>query len=267
MQRLPVDSSDIVSIGYDPSEKNLEIEFREGRIYRYFEVPQSTYDHFRDANSYGGYFNAHINGYYRYRRIDETGKPEKFDSIAIVTGNELKAKYFKDACATFDIPTEQLDLPVDEIQGAENEKLAIHKAKAAYKLAGRPVVVDDKMWNIVALRGFPGAYMHDVTRWFKEEDFLALMKDKKDRTVSITDTLVYYDGKKPKVFNRVRWGVIVDAPRGNHGMTITKIVEIESSGKTMSEQADEGIPTFDPKESVWYDFAKWYNMQRKLKLA
>jgi non-canonical purine NTP pyrophosphatase (RdgB/HAM1 family) len=267
MQRLPVESSDVVSIGYDATEKYLEIEFQGGRVYRYFEVPQNTYDHFLEANSYGGYFNAHINGYYRYRRIDEAGKPEKFDSIAIATGNEYKAKYFKNALAEFDIPTEQLDLPVEEIQGEDHEKIAVHKAKQAFKLAGRPVVVDDKFWNITALHGFPGAYMHDVTRWFKAEDFLALMTDKKDRSVSITDTLVYYDGKKTKVFNRVRWGVIVDAPRGDHGMTITQVVELESSGKTMSEQQGEGIPTFNPKENVWNDFAKWYNMQRKLGLV
>jgi non-canonical purine NTP pyrophosphatase (RdgB/HAM1 family) len=267
MQRLPVDSSDVVSIGYDAAEQILEIEFREGRTYRYFEVPQTTYDHFLKADSYGNYFNAHINRYYRYRRVDEAGQPKKHEAIAIVTGNLQKVKYLQMACAEFDISVEQLELPVDELQGDDPEKIAIHKAKQAYKIAQRPVVVDDKLWSITALRGFPGAYMHEVVRWFKPEDFLALMADKTDRSLIITDTLVYYDGKKTKVFKGSRHGVIIDEPRGEKGTSMAKLTILESAGKTMSEQMDEGLPTFKLKESAWYDFAKWYNMQRRLKLV
>jgi non-canonical purine NTP pyrophosphatase (RdgB/HAM1 family) len=267
MQRLPVESSDVVSIGYDPTEQALEIEFQGNRIYRYFEVPQSTYDHFMKADSFGGYFNAHINTYYRYRRIDEAGKPQKFDSIAIVTRNPRKFSYFKMACGEFDIPVEQLKLPVDEIQGNDPEKIAVHKARQAYKLAGRPVVVDDKFWSILALRGFPGPYMHEMTQWLKPEDFLALMAGKTDRSVSITDTLIYYDGKKTKIFRAMRHGVMTEEPRGNAGSSMGKITILQNLGKTMSELEDEGVPSFNMKESVWHEFAKWYNMQRKLKLV
>lgn len=40
MQRLPVESSSIVSIGYVPHERVLELEFRQsGEVYQYFDVP------------------------------------------------------------------------------------------------------------------------------------------------------------------------------------------------------------------------------------
>jgi hypothetical protein len=40
MRRRLVNSSSIVSIGYDSKRRELEIEFREsGDVYRYFDVP------------------------------------------------------------------------------------------------------------------------------------------------------------------------------------------------------------------------------------
>ena len=40
MQRVPVDSSSIASIGYAPEQQVLELEFRQsGEVYQYFNVP------------------------------------------------------------------------------------------------------------------------------------------------------------------------------------------------------------------------------------
>ncbi|HEX9153258.1 MAG TPA: non-canonical purine NTP pyrophosphatase [Candidatus Saccharimonadales bacterium] len=268
MQRLPVDSSDVVSVGYDPLESVLEIEFQGERIYQYFEVPQSTYDHFLKADSYGGYFNAHINSYYRYRRVDAAGQPKKYDAVAFVTGNRRKAQHLKDACKEFDINVEQLDLPVDEIQGTDPEKVALHKAKLAYKLAGRPVVVNDAFWNIMALRGFPGAYMKEITGWFRPEDFLALMEGKKDRSVTCTDTLTYYDGKRSKIFSKAHLGTIATQAKGKGHNSIDQIVIMENRDRTIAELVDDDMQrSVDLDKTVWYEFAKWYNMQCKLKLV
>ena len=58
MKRLPVDSSCIASIGYEPPECELDIEFRAGReVYRYFEVPPEEHAAFMAAESKGRYLN------------------------------------------------------------------------------------------------------------------------------------------------------------------------------------------------------------------
>lgn len=266
MQRLPVESSDIVSVGYDQTSRVLEVEFRGSRVYQYLEVTPDIYENFMKAQSYGVFFYGSINGRYRYRKVEKDEAQKKYEAIAIVTGNARKASYFKMALDEFGIASEQLDLPVDEIQGNDPEKIAVHKAKQAYKLANRPVVVDDKFWSILALHGFPGPYMHEVVRWFKPEDFLALLAAKTDRSVTITDTLVYYDGKRPKVFNNTRHGVIIEQPRGDsRGFSIERLTVLQGFDKTMAELADQGIPTFSPQDSAWYAFAKWYHMQRRLR--
>ena len=39
MERQSVSSSNLASVGYDPNSETLEIEFKGGTIYRYFNVP------------------------------------------------------------------------------------------------------------------------------------------------------------------------------------------------------------------------------------
>ena len=44
MDRQSVSSSNIVSVGYDPTSETLEVEFQSGGVYQYYNVGQSTYD-------------------------------------------------------------------------------------------------------------------------------------------------------------------------------------------------------------------------------
>lgn len=64
MIRTPVESSNLVSVGYDPKSKTLEIEFKQGRVYQYFEVPAYIFRGLMQAPSKGKYFNAHIRDRY-----------------------------------------------------------------------------------------------------------------------------------------------------------------------------------------------------------
>lgn len=69
MQRVPVSSSHIVSIGYEVATSTLEIEFKDGRIYQYFDVPEHIHDGLMGAASHGEYLSANIKGVYRYARL------------------------------------------------------------------------------------------------------------------------------------------------------------------------------------------------------
>lgn len=68
MERTPVDSSVLVSVGYDRVRMVLEIELVNGTIYRYFDVPESTFRQLMSAQSLGKYYNADIRSSYRYER-------------------------------------------------------------------------------------------------------------------------------------------------------------------------------------------------------
>ena len=69
MNRIPVSSSNIAAIGYDPDTQTLEVEFNNGSIYQYFDVPQSVHEALMSAESAGRFLNARIRGRYRYAKV------------------------------------------------------------------------------------------------------------------------------------------------------------------------------------------------------
>ncbi|AXQ22608.1 KTSC domain-containing protein [Acinetobacter wuhouensis] len=70
MQRTRVSSSNIHSIGYDSSISRLEVEFLNGSIYQYFNVPERLYIQLMNASSHGEYLDAYIKkGGYSYIKV------------------------------------------------------------------------------------------------------------------------------------------------------------------------------------------------------
>lgn len=55
--RIPVTSTTMTSVGYDPETRILAIEFTGGEIYQYLEVPEEMFRDLLAAESKGRYFN------------------------------------------------------------------------------------------------------------------------------------------------------------------------------------------------------------------
>lgn len=70
MNRTPVISSNIASVGYDPTTMTLEVEFKNGSSpYQYFDVPEPVYQEMMGAASVGTFFNQNIRNNYRYAKL------------------------------------------------------------------------------------------------------------------------------------------------------------------------------------------------------
>ena len=69
VERAPVESTSIVSAGYDAERRLLEIEFVGGGVYRYFEVPTAVIAGFLAADSKGRFVNQHVRDRFRYERL------------------------------------------------------------------------------------------------------------------------------------------------------------------------------------------------------
>jgi len=69
MQRHPVHSSVLNSAGYDPARRILELEFKEGETWDYFNVSQSAYKKLITSDSIGRFFVKSIKGKYPELRI------------------------------------------------------------------------------------------------------------------------------------------------------------------------------------------------------
>lgn len=69
MSREEVESSNVKEIGYDPETKVLEILFKSGGIYQYFDVPSMVYDQMMGSVSKGKFLHQNIKGEYRYEKV------------------------------------------------------------------------------------------------------------------------------------------------------------------------------------------------------
>jgi hypothetical protein len=70
---VPVQSSLLASVNYQPEKSVLDLEFREdGITYRYFHVPREIYTSLLTAEAKGSWFNSHIRTRFPYRRLPST---------------------------------------------------------------------------------------------------------------------------------------------------------------------------------------------------
>lgn len=62
-------STTLATASYEASQSNLQLEFHDGAVYRYFQVPESTYRALLHADSHGRYFNRRIRGRFPYLQV------------------------------------------------------------------------------------------------------------------------------------------------------------------------------------------------------
>ena len=71
VERQPVDSCNLKTVGYDTHLKNLEIEFHSGMVFQYQNVPSHIFANLLSAQSTGTFFTDNIKNRYRSKRLDK----------------------------------------------------------------------------------------------------------------------------------------------------------------------------------------------------
>jgi len=69
MDRKKVSSSQIRSVGYEPSSQTLEVEMSDGTIWQYQRVPQEVHRRFLAAPTIASYYRDNIEDEYSRKRI------------------------------------------------------------------------------------------------------------------------------------------------------------------------------------------------------
>lgn len=70
LQRQPVRSRILRSVGYDEVTKILELEFQTGVIYHYLRVPHKIYQNLVKSDEAGKYFTEKIRPQFQAKRVD-----------------------------------------------------------------------------------------------------------------------------------------------------------------------------------------------------
>jgi predicted XRE-type DNA-binding protein len=86
VRRKSLSSSTMRSVGYDAAAKILEIEFPDGDVYRYFEVPPEIWRAFENAPSKGLFFSGEIRDRFSFERVGKTRSRRSVKEMDVNTG-------------------------------------------------------------------------------------------------------------------------------------------------------------------------------------
>jgi KTSC domain-containing protein len=85
LTRVPLESSLLAWVGYDATRRQLQVQFRSGEHYLYFQVPPTRYHALLEAASKGAFFNHQIRNCFPYQHLSRPSSP-------LVLPNRTKTK-------------------------------------------------------------------------------------------------------------------------------------------------------------------------------
>lgn len=180
--------------------------------------------------------------------------------ILFATGNARKIQEARNTLASYGVDIEPVSIEIDEIQHTSPAEITKAKARAAYAVVGRPVVVSDTSWAIPALGGFPGGYMKDVSTWWTTQNWLDIMADQKDKRIFCGEHLAYYDGINMYHFVEDYEGSFITEARGrvDEAESFERVVVLYGN-ESMAEQLARGDHA-SASETLghWQQFGEWF---------
>ncbi len=124
--------------------------------------------------------------------------------INYLTSNALKFKIAKNYFNSLkDYELVQYTFDVPEIQDESCEEVARKAAIFAAQSIGEPCIKLDVGFYVNSLGGFPGPFIKYINDWLSEEDILAMVDRKDDRSAYFLDsTAIGYPDGSSKVFSK-----------------------------------------------------------------
>lgn len=155
----------------------------------------------------------------------------------------------------FQIKLSQKAFEFEEKQTFDSQEIVKDKAHQAFVHFQQPVLVNDDIWEIPSLNGFPGANMKLCNHYLVGEDWLRLMHGKTDRQLFMTSNYALHTGKEIfTVAHRYEY-YFLEEIRGQHSVA-PHLTVIARKGQTdsVAETISQG-DLAETKLSLWPSLA------------
>lgn len=181
--------------------------------------------------------------------------------ILFATGNYRKINEANNTLESYGIIVKPIKIEVDEIQHHDPSEITKAKARAAFALLGKPVVVSDSSWSIPALGGFPGGYMHDINLWWSEKDWINVMSGHEDKTIVLQEHIAYCDSEQLAHFSHDYKGVFLSKPQGtvvNENDSFERVASLDGTASLAENQANAILIGEKKQFPHWQKFGEWF---------
>jgi SNF2 family DNA or RNA helicase len=246
MQREEVQSSNIKSIGYNPMQRKLEVEFKSGEVYRYKSVPRTVHKQMMSSRSKGSFLHHHIKYQYPYRKYkDHDGdfvkgewktlpKPVKktaFDTMFDALMEKMaRAKFTKDEAEAvlkkLDIDVTKEQWTIDDFVNGMNVELEHGTKSPATNITNDAAVTTAKI-ALAHLNEFPSYYkaLDKMEASLKKSAFDLGFDIYVEKIAALNDDVELYPHQKKVVDSPETSKIIAHSVGG--GKTLTAIAKFE----------------------------------------
>lgn len=157
------------------------------------------------------------------------------NKFTFITSNKNKAREITEILGN-GIKVRAIDIP--EIQSLDLDEVIRAKAKTAFSIIKKPVVVEDISFEISELNGLPGTFVKFFMQKIGSQGTADLLKSR-NRNTKVTAAIATYDGIKMKIFKGTVDGTLAKKDRGKSGFAFDHIFIPKGQKKTYAEMSPE----------------------------
>lgn len=169
-------------------------------------------------------------------------------SWVLVTGNENK---WIEAQRILGTTLERVALDLPEIQAPTTREVALEKARAAFALLKKPVIVEDAGVELAAFGSFPGPFIKFWEKLGGLESICRALDGAGSRAATAVCALGIVDATGERVIEGRSEGSIASAPRGTNGFGWDAIFVPAGEARTFAEMTAAEKDALSPRRRAW----------------
>lgn len=178
--------------------------------------------------------------------------------LLFATNNMNKVREAELVLSRFGIVLKAVAIDKIEIQSSSLREIAIHAAKSAFRVAKRPIIVEDSGLFIDALNGFPGPYSNYVYKTIGLKGILKLLDGVTDRRARFTAVVALAINEDDVyVFEGSIEGYISSEIRGSSGFGFDPIFIPVGCSKTFGEMDIAEKTIYSHRGKVFRELGIW----------
>lgn len=137
------------------------------------------------------------------------------------------------------ITVKGIKLELDEIQTLDPKECVRKKAVAAYRIFGKPILVEDTSLFFEAWNGLPGVFIDYFLKSVGINGLLKMLTGEKNRKAKAITYLGIFNGKECELSKGEVRGKIAKKPKGDNGFGWDSIFIPKGALKTFAEMISE----------------------------
>lgn len=177
-------------------------------------------------------------------------------SLLLVTGNRGKLAEARRLTKALGVALSSIEIDLPEIQSLDMEAVLAAKARQAFEVARRPVVVEETGLELAALNGFPGPLVKWMLDAIGAEGLARTALALGNTRAKAVCLLLWTDGESTRLGRGETSGELVLPARGDRGFGWDPVFRPDGEGRTYGELSEREKDELGHRGRAWRDLLR-----------